>query len=261
MCNKEIKFGLFLKKALAEGADYIATGHYAILKESKNADHRSEYRLLKGVDDNKDQSYFLWTLTQEQLKHCLFPVGNYLKPEVRRLAKKFGLPVHDKKDSQGVCFVGELNMKDFLKQYIKPKAGDIKLIENNKIVGVHDGANYYTIGQRHGLNISRGDGPYYVCGKDIKINVIFVTKKVSNLLSKKEVIVEKNNWIVKRPLLPCEVEVKIRYRTRSIPAVLTKNHKNSEPILIFKSPAKAIAPGQSAVFYRGSELIGGGIIA
>src|SRR3989344_4520812 len=166
MCNKKIKFGLFLKKALKEGADYIATGHYVRIRPTTDDQRpmtgkREFKKLLIGIDKNKDQSYFLWTLKQEQLKYCLFPIGDYIKPEVRKLAKKFGLPNHDKKDSQGVCFIGPLDMKDFLKNYIKSKKGKIILAEKNKLVGTHDGAYYYNIGQRHGLNIRTGQGPYF----------------------------------------------------------------------------------------------------
>lgn len=247
MCNKEIKFGLFLKKALKEGADYIATGHYAITKNNK---------LYKAKDKNKDQTYFLWTLTQEQLKHCLFPIGQYTKPEVRKLAKQFGLPTHNKKDSQGVCFVGELDMHDFLTEYIKPKPGPIVLLRpdlkgisrsglENPIIGTHDGSAYYTIGQRHGLNITIGGGPYYVIQK-VK-NTLFVAKsKIKSQNAK----VSEIHWIGN----PHEkIEVKIRYRAESVPAKII----NGE--LFFDTPVNSITPGQSAVMYSGQEVLGGGI--
>ncbi len=253
MCNKEIKFGLFLKKALAEGADYIATGHYARLRGSK------DLKLLKGVDKNKDQSYFLWTLTQKQLKCCLFPVGDYTKPEVRKLAKKFGLPTYAKKDSQGVCFVGQLDVKDFLKEYIKPKAGEIKLLETGKIIGRHDGVYYYTIGQRHGLDIKIGGGPYFVADKDIKKNIIHVTTDKKNLVARAAKI-EKINWASRQPTLPAKVGAKIRYRSKSIPAEISKGTKLGVLTVKFKKPARAVTPGQSSVFYRGEEMLGGGII-
>ncbi len=277
MCNKEIKFGLFLKKALAEGADFIATGHYARLgreiqnpksqilnksqiRNSKNYKlQTTNYKLLKGVDKNKDQSYFLWTLTQKQLKYCLFPIGGYTKPEVRKLAKKFGLHTHAKKDSQGVCFVGQLDVKEFLKGYIKPKAGEIKLLETGKIIGRHDGAYYYTIGQRHGLDIKIGGGPYFVAGKDLKKNMIYVTTDEKNLATNTAEI-EKINWISRPPILPARVGVKIRYRSESIPAEISKDAKSGALIIKFKKPARAVTSGQSAVFYRGQEMLGGGII-
>ena len=247
MCNKEIKFGLFLKKALAEGADYVATGHYIRKVEGKNP------KLLKGKDKNKDQSYFLWTLTQEQLKRCLFPIGDYIKPEVRKLAKKFKLPTHNKKDSQGVCFIGQLDMKQFLKSYIKPKKGDIRLISTKEVIGKHEGAAYYTIGQRHGLNITDGYGPYFVVSKDIRKNIIYVGEE-KDLYSDKAKIY-KINWINGKPKLPVKIEVKIRYRTKTEKAVLYKNRK-----LRFKNPIRAVTLGQSAVFYKGEEMLGGGVI-
>ncbi|MDP3697738.1 MAG: tRNA 2-thiouridine(34) synthase MnmA [Candidatus Taylorbacteria bacterium] len=287
MCNKEIKFGLFLKQALKEGADYIATGHYVrlktvisnsklVIKDLKKLPI-TNYQLHTAKDTNKDQSYFLWTLTQKQLKHCLFPIGNYTKPEVRKLAKKFGLPNHDKKDSQGVCFIGPLDMKDFLKKYIKPKSGNI-IDMGGRIIGCHDGVYYYTIGQRHGLDIKNGQGPYYVTGKDIKKNIIFVGKEKD--LGGKEAKITAINWINPTWKLSfqvkgsVEIDVKIRYRSKSEKAVLSKSiqqlkrslellNKNniSENYRIkFLKPVRAITPGQSAVFYRGQEMLGGGII-
>jgi tRNA-uridine 2-sulfurtransferase len=277
MCNKEIKFGLFLKKALKEGADFIATGHYVrlckvksskVLKVPKGGQEKlykldELYKLLTAVDKNKDQSYFLWTLTQKQLKYCLFPIGDYIKPEVRKMAKKFGLPNHDKKDSQWVCFIGPLNMKEFLKRYIKPKKGKILTIDtmipsagsgrpSYKIIGSHDGASYYTIGQRHGLDIKNGQGPYYVTGKNLNKNIIYVGQDKD--LGGREARISNISWINK-PKLPVQVDVKIRYRSRSEKATLYKNGS-----LKFKSLVRAITSGQSAVFYRGKEMLGGGII-
>lgn len=253
MCNKEIKFGLFFKKAMRLGADFVATGHYVKAKrEKRKTKNRIGYKLYQAKDKNKDQSYFLWTLGQKQLEKCLFPIGDYIKPEVRRIAKKFGLPNAAKKDSQGVCFIGLLNIKDFLKKYIKPKTGLILNIKGEK-VGEHDGVFYYTIGQRHGLDIKTGKGPYFIVKKDIKRNIIYVGKE-KDLLSKKA-RVEKINWIDGNIKLPVNLDVKIRYRTKSEKAVLNKNGE-----LVFKKSVRAITSGQSAVFYRGQELLGGGII-
>ncbi len=250
MCNKEIKFGLFLKRALKEGADYIATGHYA---------QRKGLRLFQAKDQNKDQSYFLWTLTQEQLKYCLFPVGDLLKPEVRKLAKKFKLPNHAKKDSQGVCFIGQLDMKEFLLTYIKPKKGKILLSKgpafakaSARQVGTHDGVYYYTIGQRHGLDIKDGAGPYYVVAKDIKKNIIYVGPDVQVVANKTKI--REFNWLNK-PNPPVRLDVKVRYRTKSVKARI-----DTRGTLVFENPERAVTSGQSAVFYRGQELIGGGII-
>lgn len=254
MCNKEIKFGLFLKKALKEGADYIATGHYIKVKNSKIKD-QNFYRLYQAKDKNKDQSYFLWTLTQKQLKYCLFPIGEHTKPEVRKMAKKFGLPNHDKKDSQGVCFIGPLDMKHFLEKYIKNKKGEI-MDEKHNIIGTHDGVYYYTIGQRHGLNIGNGQGPYYVTGKNIKKNLIYVGKEKE--LDGKEIKITNINLTNQELKLPQKINVKIRYRSESIPARVTAHPTHY--LLLTTKFFRAVTPGQSAVFYRGEEMIGGGII-
>ncbi len=242
MCNKEIKFGLFLKKALAEGADYIATGHYVKLKNGK---------LYQAKDTNKDQSYFLWTLTAQQLNHCLFPIGDYIKPDVRKLAKKFKLPNHAKKDSQGVCFIGPLDMKEFLTKYIKPKKGNI-LHTDGRVLGTHDGVYYYTIGQRHGLDIKDGGGPYYVVAKDIKKNTITVGD--NTVVVNKTARVGELQWL-KLPKFPARLDVKVRYRAKSVKAKLSKAGE-----LVFVKPERAVTPGQSAVFYQQKELVGGGII-
>ena len=254
MCNKEIKFGLFLRRALKEGADYIATGHYIQIKRGKSN------TLLLAKDPNKDQSYFLWTLTQKQLKHCLFPIGDYLKPDIRKLAKKFGLPNYDKKDSQGVCFVGQLSMKDFLKKYIKPKTGHIILEETGQNIGTHDGVYYYTIGQRHGLDIKNGQGPYFVIRKDTHRNLIYVAKgSLNKSLASKTAAIKNINWIASRPQFPLTTGVKIRYRSTNVPAVINRD-KSGRLSIKFKKPARALTPGQSAVIYRGKEMLGGGII-
>ena len=288
MCNKEIKFGLFLKKALSEGASYISTGHYARLSESEEVlkpsrayvrvrrvisksrlviKERSRYQLpftsyhlLCGLDKNKDQSYFLYNLTQKELKYCLFPIGSYTKPEVRKLAKKFGLPNHAKHDSQGVCFVGQLDMKEFLEKYIKPKSGDVKLISSNKTIGQHDGVYYYTIGQRHGLNLGIAGGPYFVVKKDLKKNIIYVSDNFSKEhLDSTSLRVKEVNWINKIKL-PVKAGIQIRYRSKSVPAVVKTDGSNKTLIVTLKRPIRAVTAGQSAVFYKGSEILGGGII-
>lgn len=270
MCNKEIKFGLFFKKAIAKGADYIATGHYARIKKITNYALRIThsktirnpqsviFKLFNAIDANKNQTYFLWTLTQKHLAKTLFPIGDYIKPEIRKMAKKFGLPNHDKKDSQGVCFIGPLDMKNFLKNYIKPKMGKI-LDKNGKELGKHDGVYYYTIGQRHGLNLGIGGGPYYVVAKDIKKNIIYVgTEKDLNDGKAKIINI---NWISGVPKFPVELSVRTRYRAPLKKAVLKKNGE-----LIFKQSERAITSGQSAVFYHkrhlpaSRQVLGGGII-
>lgn len=252
-CNKDIKFGLFLNKALKEGADFIATGHYARIKK------QGSYKLLKGVDANKDQSYFLYNLIQKELKHSLFPIGEYTKPEVRKLAKKFGLPNHGKKDSQGVCFVGQLDMKEFLTKYIKPKNGEVKLLETGETIGTHDGVYYYTIGQRHGLNLGIAGGPHFVIKKDIAKNVIYVSNNLSKKsLNSNEFIVKDVTWV--NPInLPSKADIKIRYRGVTLFGAIALRSVTNLTVK-FSKPAQAVTPGQSVVFYRGQEVLGGGVI-
>lgn len=252
MCNKEIKFKLFLEKALRFGADYVATGHYARVKETGGIFH-----LLKGKDTNKDQSYFLTTLSQKELSHTLFPVGEYEKPAVRRLAKKFKLPTFEKKDSQGICFIGEVDIKELLKQRIKPKSGDI-VDPAGMVIGRHEGLPFYTIGQRGGLNIG-GGLPYYVVGKDKKKNRIIASSNPTDpLLWRRGCVVNSLSW-THGPLGDGELEVTIRYRHAPVKARLEwidENHLH----LRFSEAQRAITPGQAAVFYKGEELLGGGII-
>ena len=246
MCNKFIKFRLFLDKALKLGADFIATGHYV----RKVGD-----KLFKAKDLNKDQSYFLYTLTQEQLKHCLFPIGDYIKDEVRKMARKFNLPNWDKKDSQGVCFVGPLEVKEFLKKHIQPKKGLALRKSDGKILGEHDGAWFYTIGQRHGMNLA-ANLPYYVVDKDIKKNIIFVDEKVGS--NKLELQISDFNWVNKKNVsLNCKV--KTRYRQKDLDCTIVKNGSDKAVVKI-KENNTPVAPGQAAVFYKGSEMLGGGII-
>lgn len=253
MCNKEIKFGLFFKRALKEGADLIATGHYARVKKVMGKKDKSEsFALLAGKDKNKDQSYFLWTLNQEQLSKTLFPVGNLDKSEVRKLAKKINLPNHDKKDSQGICFIGSIDVKDFLKEYIVPKNGSI-LDEDGNNIGMHEGAYYYTIGQRHGLNITNGQGPYYVLSKDIKKNIIFVGKEEK--LMSNQTKVNGFSWTGEEPIFPVKIKARLRYRAQLKDAILEKSGK-----LNLRKSERAISPGQSAVFYKKDQVLGGGII-
>lgn len=243
MCNKEIKFGLFFEKAIKEGADFIATGHYVRSKKGK---------LFTAKDKNKDQSYFLWTLKKNIVEKSLFPVGKYVKPEIRKLAKKFGLANHNKKDSQGVCFIGPLDMKNFPQTKIKPKQGKILSLDN-KVLGTHDGAYYYTIGQRHGLNLGLAGGPYYVVSKDVKKNIIRVGGNKD--LEKKTTKISEISWINGGLKLPGVIDVRLRYRAGLKKAILKKNGD-----LELKTPERAITSGQSAVFYRGSQMLGGGVI-
>ncbi len=252
MCNREIKFKVFLEKARRFGAEYVATGHYARIKKIGN-----EYRLLKGKDANKDQTYFLYTLTQFELAHTLFPVGDYTKPRVRFLAKHYKLPTFAKKDSQGICFIGEVDIKELLQQKIKPHPGNIIDTKGNRL-GRHDGFAFYTLGQRGGLNVG-GKGPYYVVAKDKKKNQIIVSDNPSDpLLWRRECIVGDITW-TRNLVIPKKIDVSIRYRHPTEIATLekltTKKYK-----LVFDQPQRAITPGQAAVFYLKDELIGGGVI-
>ncbi len=293
MCNREIKFGLFFKKALALGADYITTGHYIRLANSQQRMANGKqliasnnkllaigYKLLTAKDTNKDQSYFLWTLTQDQLKHCLFPIGNYTKPQVRTLAKKYGLPTAEKPDSQGVCFVGEIDVAGFLKEKLGKNPGPIKTIDG-KTIGIHDGAIFYTIGQRKGIGIKGSllgeQGKiYYVAAKDVDANTLWVAEGENQKLFSKELNVKELNWISgKQPKLPLKCLARIRYRQLLQNCVISSANselKTNKRIFVdFSSPQRAITPGQSAVFYLPSValakegdksliMLGGGII-
>ena len=262
MCNKSVKFGVFLKKALAMGADYIATGHYARLrlKIKNKKSNLKTYELAIAKDLNKDQSYFLWTLTQEQLKYCLFPLGGLLKSEVRKIAKKNDLATAEKEESQGVCFIGEFNMEDFLKKYIKQKKGKV-VTAGGKIIGEHNGLAFYTIGQRHGFGFGGGEGgPYYIVEKDFKNNRLIVAeKKDEKSFSRKEVIIENANWISAVPKIGKKYQARIRYRQPLEECEVAEVSKNSTKI-IFKNPQRSVTHGQSLVIYDREEMIGGGVI-
>jgi tRNA-specific 2-thiouridylase len=260
-CNRFIKFGELLRKAKAMGAEYVATGHYARKQENKKT---KKQKLLKGIDKKKDQSYFLYMLTQDKLKHILFPVDGYTKSQVRGMARKWKLPVHAKKDSQEICFI-DARLQDFLKRWLKIKIGKIVELETGKVLGEHNGLPFYTIGQRRGLGLS--GGPWYVVGINTKQNMLFVSRDEKKLLSK-ELVVKKVNWISgAAPKLPLHVMVKIRYKHKGAPAVITKLSAMRWPTgrprgykITFSEPQRAVTPGQSAVFYRGGEVLGGGII-
>ena len=255
MCNKEIKFKIFLDKAKKLGFDYIATGHYVQLKKIKKL-RITNYELLKGRDPKKDQSYFLYTLNQKQLKHCLFPVGDYTKKEIRTLAKKYNLANAEKKDSQGICFVGHVNIHDFLKQRIKEKKGKI-VDTNGRILGEHKGVWYYTIGQRHGIGLGGGI-PYYVLKKNIKKNQLVVTQGKTKDIYQKNLSIKKIHWIGKAPKLPLRCTAKIRYQQSDQRCLLDVLGRGF--VVNFIKPQFAVASGQSVVFYKKDVMLGGGII-
>ncbi len=259
MCNKNVKFGAFLNKALEMGADFVATGHYSINEKDGKGFH-----LKESVDKNKDQSYFLWTLNQEQLKHILFPVGGMIKPEVRKLAGKFGLPTADKKDSQGLCFMGKVDMMDFLKHYLKAEKGNV-LSNKGEIIGTHEGTIFYTIGQRHGFNIvnkKTDDKPLYIIAKDIKKNTITVSDKYDGkeeVFSVKGVELEKINWISgKVPEINKKYFARIRYRQEKQWCEL--KIKDDKTFVGFEKVQNGVSLGQSLVLYDGEECLGGGVM-
>ena len=267
MCNKEIKFGILLDKALEMGADHIATGHYVKKIKTKNLKLKTRYKLLKAKDKNKDQSYFLYTLTQKKLKHCLFPLGEYTKDEVREIAGEYKLGIYDKnktlkgkfqKESQEICFIQNKYYGDFLRKYLKLVHGKI-IDENNNILGEHKGLPLYTIGQRRDIGIG-GTGPYYVINLNRKKNQLVVSnnKNDKNLFSK-ELIAKKINWISGSvPKLPLGIKAKARYRMNEESAVVDKI--KGKYIVKFSKPQRAITSGQSVVFCKGSEILGGGVI-
>ncbi|MFH1714517.1 MAG: tRNA 2-thiouridine(34) synthase MnmA [Candidatus Nealsonbacteria bacterium] len=249
LCNKEIKFGLVLKESLKLDTDLFATGHYARIKKDKKWIH-----LLKGSDKDKDQSYFLWRLDQNQLKRVLFPVGNLKREEVEKMAKELKLPVEQMKKSQEICFLEDIG--EFLRKNLKTKPGKTVDVKGN-VLGAHQGLPFYTIGQRKGIGLA--GGPYFVLKKDSNKHLLIVTKNENNLYEK-ELITRNVNWLSeKKPELPFRVQVKIRYRHKNVPALIYKKPGNKFKI-IFNKPQRAITPGQSVVFYEGQELLGGGII-
>ncbi|MFH0873322.1 MAG: tRNA 2-thiouridine(34) synthase MnmA [Candidatus Komeilibacteria bacterium] len=247
VCNNEIKFQVFLQLALKQKADYIATGHYARIKKTSK-----EYLLLKGRDLTKDQSYFLSGLNQNQLQQSLFPLGELTKKDVRALAKKIKLPNHDRPDSQGLCFVGQVKMQKFLQAKIKPKPGDIVDTAGN-IVGRHPGVYFFTIGQRQGLNL--GGGPIrYVVGKDLKKNQLIVGEISNRKLYRKTVNVSDWHWVGLLLTLPLKVKSKLRYRQPDQVCQI-KQIRQGRATVLFSQPQRAVTPGQIAVFYRGAQLI------
>lgn len=253
LCNKEIKFKLFLQYANNTGAELIATGHYARIHEDKNG-----FNLLKGIDKNKDQSYFLHKLNQEQLSKSLFPIGELEKSQVRELAEKYNLPNAKKKDSQGICFIGKINVQDFLRDNIKRSEGNIIDINTNEIVGKHDGVMFYTIGQREGIGIGGAGLPYYVTAKDSTKNVLFVAKgKDHPSLYSREVKFEDMYWINVNETKPDTLNASVRYRHNPSSGLINLK----ENMFVFEEPQRAITPGQSIVFYQDDVCLGGAIIS
>lgn len=244
MCNQEVKFRLFLDAALEHGADMIATGHYARVEDG---------RLKLAKDENKDQTYFLYRVTGEALQKTLFPLGEFTKPEVRKMAEERGLYTAAKKDSQGICFVGQIGIRDFLRQYVTPAPGNIIEKETGKVIGRHDGAIFYTLGQRHGLDVG-GGLPYYVIDKDMDKNEVYVTRDLNDGDLWKEVIeLSSVHWINDTPS-DGNYSIRIRHRAPLVTAKLEGD------TLRLAEPQRAVTAGQSLVIYYGDICLGGGIV-
>ena len=248
MCNKYIKFDMFVKEAKKLGADYIATGHYARIKDGK---------LLRAIDDNKDQTYFLSQLSNKQLSNVLFPIGDLPKPEVRKIAEEYDLITAKKKDSTGICFIGERNFKEFLKNYLPNIPGDIVNIETNEVLGRHIGLMYYTIGQRKGLDIGGYADKLFVVGKDLDKNILYVAIGEDNpYLKSTSCIIDTVNWISDKK--PSKCTAKFRYRQKDNDVEL--EYLDNGEILVKYDNVKSVTPGQACVLYDGEEVLGGGII-
>jgi tRNA-specific 2-thiouridylase len=310
MCNQEVKFKLFLNTALEDGADFIATGHYARViheeglpatsasgdsSEAQPEDGRgpvsrstpsssslslraedgvappaatpisdagSPAYLLAGIDPNKDQSYFLCRVTEDALRRTLMPIGEYEKPQVRELARRFGLYTAEKKDSQGICFVGKVGIKDFLQEFIKDLPGEGNIIDQHgKVIGKHDGALFYTIGQRQGLGVG-GGLPYYVVGKDMAKNEVYVTADLQDeRLWHREFTLAAPHWINGEPDPNKTYTVRTRYRAELVPVKSLSKLQNNTWHLELQDEVRAITPGQSAVVYNGERVVGSGIVA
>ena len=281
MCNQEVKFKLFLETALEDGADMIATGHYAQITDSTNPkDQNSKhdqrptanelsphYSLHTAADANKDQTYFLYRITEDALSKTLFPLGEMTKPEVREKAKELGLITAEKKDSVGICFVGEIGIKEFLQNFVSSTSGDIIEKSTGKVVGQHEGAIFYTIGQRHGLGVG-GGLPYYVIGKDMSKNQVYVSSDLNDPdIWRSEVTLTDLHWTDQPPVTANDqpattndtLYLRVRHRGPLIPVESVTMHDNNCTVRLTEE-VRAIAPGQSGVFYQNEICLGGGIL-
>ena len=304
MCNQEVKFKLFLNTALEDGADMIATGHYAqieyrilnieygreqaarfdsnqdtlepkseltpglnsdlerssVLVETDRKGYKKIATLKRAVDDNKDQTYFLYRVSSEALSKTLFPLGEFTKPEVRKMAEERGLYTAGKKDSQGICFVGKVGIRDFLSQYVEQKPGQIIDKKSGKVLGQHDGAIFYTLGQRHGLDVG-GGLPYYIVGKDMEKNEVYVTTDLNDGgLWRTDVELQSVHWIGRIPESGT-YDIRIRHRAPLVKAKLTIANGGASVQIKILDQQRAIATGQSIVIYDGDECLGGGIVS
>ncbi|GLP99388.1 tRNA-specific 2-thiouridylase MnmA [Methylophaga thalassica] len=258
LCNREIKFKTFLDHAIELGGDIIATGHYARVEE-----RNGQFHLLKGQDHKKDQSYFLYTLGQEQLSRTRFPLGDLPKTEVRRIAEQAGFINHDKKDSTGICFIGERHFREFLSRYIPAQPGEMRTPEGEKM-GQHAGLMYYTLGQRQGLGIggrkdSTGE-PWFVAGKDMDNQILYVVQGDHPWLWSQNLVAEELSWVAGHaPEFPCRAAAKTRYRQPDQACTITQD-ENGNIHVEFDEKQRAVTPGQSVVFYLDDDCLGGGII-
>ncbi|MDR7077977.1 tRNA-specific 2-thiouridylase [Neobacillus niacini] len=255
MCNKEIKFKAFLEHAVNLGADYLATGHYAQVEYRDG-----EYKMLRGKDENKDQTYFLNQLSQEQLSKVMFPIGNLEKPRVREIAKEANLATATKKDSTGICFIGERNFKEFLGQYLPAQPGKMETMDG-VVMGTHEGLMYHTIGQRHGLGIGGAGEPWFAIGKDLKRNILYVGQGFHNeKLYSDSIIGDDVSWVSNREK-PAEFTCTAKFRYRQEDSKVTVQILDDNKVkVIFDEPIRAVTPGQAVVFYNGDECLGGGTI-
>jgi tRNA-uridine 2-sulfurtransferase len=255
MCNKEIKFKAFLEHAVNLGADYLATGHYAQVEYRDG-----EYKMLRGKDENKDQTYFLNQLNQEQLSKVMFPIGNLDKPRVREIAKEANLATATKKDSTGICFIGERNFKEFLGQYLPAQPGNMETMDG-EVKGKHEGLMYHTIGQRHGLGIGGSGEPWFAIGKDLKRNILYVGQGFHNeKLYSESIIADNVSWVSNREK-PAEFTCTAKFRYRQEDHKVTVQLMDDNKVkVIFDEPIRAVTPGQAVVFYNGDECLGGGTI-
>jgi tRNA-specific 2-thiouridylase len=264
-CNKKIKFPELIKFAKKVGASFVVTGHYARIKKAGN-----KYKLFRGRDESKDQSYFLYTLTQDELKNTLFPIGDYTKKEIREIAKKASFPNYNKKSTVGICFIGKINLKQFLQKKLKPKKGEI-LDPGGNVIGEHDGIYYYTIGQRlgprYGFEIQREKNTanvkrWYVARKDAKKNIIIAAPEGHPLLYRKEIILTEPHWISDSP--PKRGDIKVFSRIRQvgelIPSKLSYNKTRRRFEVILNKAIIGVSEGQAIVLYKGKEVLGGGVI-
>lgn len=256
LCNREIKFKVFLEKAMEMGADYLATGHYC-----QNPRVGTQHCLVKGKDANKDQTYFLYTLKQSILEKVLFPIGGLEKQEVRQLARQYGLATSEKKDSTGICFIGKRDFRPFLSQYIGAQPGQFETLQG-RVVGSHAGSAYYTLGQRKGLGIGGPGEAWFVVAKDMQRNVVFIEQGADHpALYCDELEAFQLTWLTdEAPALPLHCHAKVRYRQADQSCIIQRM-ENGRAWVTFSNSQRAVTPGQSIVFYEGTTCLGGGVIA